>query len=481
MEKMEKKKTGDRHMVGKIICIVELVIAIVFCGMLAKLAILPGAYIGAIVAVILILSLLCLGLQFTKRKYYIVGMVLSILLSIILGIGCFYVHNVAKAMGKIGGATYKTDNMVVVVRKDDPAKTLADAENYKFGDQTAIDQNNTDKMKKKIGKLLDKSIDYNHFENVQDLGQGLLDGTIDAAVYNEGFTGLISDQIEGYEDQVRILYQYGIDSEVKQAKKKGVENTFHVYISGIDVFGPITTNSRSDVNIIMTVNPKTKQILLTTTPRDYYVEIPGISGGQKDKLTHAGIYGVDASMKTLGEVYGIDIDYYARVNFTSLIKMVDILGGVDVNSEYAFQVGPYSFQEGINHLNGEEALAFSRERHSFEAGDNQRGKNQEAVIAGMISKAMSPAILTNATELINSVSDSVETNMTEKEMSQLIRMQLKDGGAWNITSVNAVGTGDKQSCYSSGKQLLYVMHPDWNSVEEIKAKMQKIEDGEPIQ
>lgn len=230
----------------------------------------------------------------------------------------------------------------------------------------------------------------------------------------------------------------------------------------------------------MTVNPETKQILLATTPRDYYVEIPGISGGQKDKLTHAGIYGVDKSMDTLEALYGIEINYYARVNFSSLIKIIDVLGGVDVNSEYAFSAGGYSYKQGVNHLNGQQALAFSRERHSFASGDNQRGKNQEAVITAILQKAMSPAILTNANSLIASVSDSLETNMTKDEISDLIRMQLDDGSAWNIVSVNAVGTGDSQACFSSGRQLLYVMQPNMVSVSEISTKMNQVINGETV-
>ena len=247
-----------------------------------------------------------------------------------------------------------------------------------------------------------------------------------------------------------------------------------MFISGIDVAGPITTNSRSDVNIIMTVNPNTKQILLTTTPRDYYVTIPGVSGDARDKLTHAGIYGVDASMATLENLYGIDISYYARVNFTSLETIVDALGGVDVNSEVEFEKNGYSFHKGVNHMNGAQALTFSRERYSFAEGDNQRGKDQEAVLTAIIQKATSPAIIKSANEILAIVSDCVETNMTSEEMAKFINMQLNDGASWNIESQAASGKGDTQACYSSGSQLLYVMWPDEAVVANISDKMQKV-------
>ena len=275
---------------------------------------------------------------------------------------------------------------------------------------------------------------------------------------------------------MKILYQYGIETPIEQ-EDTSVEEPFNVYISGIDVSGPITTNSRSDVNIIMTVNPNTKKILLTTTPRDFYVTIPGISGDQRDKLTHAGIYGVDASMATLEQLYGIDISYYARVNFTSLITIVDALGGVDVNSEYAFEAGGYQFQQGSNHLDGEAALAFSRERYSFESGDNQRGKNQEAVLTAILQKAMSPAILTSANQILSEVSSCVETNMTQDEMAKFINMQLADGASWTIESIAAGGTGDSQACFSSGSQPLYVMWPDEAIVGDVSRRMTQILEG----
>ena len=474
---MEEKKR-KKHVVGMVISLISVMIAGIFYYLLMDLGVVPGKYMTVIAVVLAVLCIVSFALQFVRGKAFILGIIISIFLSLICGVGGYYVHSVTAAMKKVGGATYKTDNMVVIVRLDDPAQNLRDILDYTVGYQTALDNENTKKMKNELRDETDKmgepQLGYKEYDSLEGLGQALLDGEVGAVIYNEPFTEMIDELIEGYADQVRILYQYGIHTEIEEEKKTGVEAPFNVYISGIDVFGPITSNSRSDVNIIMTVNPDTKQILLTTTPRDYYVPIPGISGEAKDKLTHAGIYGVDRSMATLESIYGIDIQYYARVNFSSLIKIVDVLGGVDVNSEYAFKAGGFSFQQGMNHLTGESALAFARERHSFSAGDNQRGRNQEAVITGMINKALSPAILTNANSLLASVSDSVETNMSQDEMAQLIRRQLDEGGQWTIESVNAVGSGDKQSCYSSGRQLLYVMHPNQDSVNAISEKIKSM-------
>ena len=467
----EQKKT--LHMAGKLITLIQLILTVGLIAVIWNSGLVPTKYLVVIIVVLLILFGVTFGLQYVKNKVYIVGIVISIILSILQAIGIVYMLKADKLMADVGGANYKTDNMIVVVKKDNPASNLMDASMYRFGTQTAVDQKNTQTMLDNINKALGREVKVEQYGTVQELANALLEGRVDAAVYNQALDGLITDSIEDYSDKVRVLYHYGIETELEQ-ETADVGEPFNVYISGIDVDGPIATNSRSDVNIIMTVNPNTKKILLTTTPRDYYVQIPDISGEQRDKLTHAGIYGVDASMRTLEQLYGIDISYYARVNFSSLVKIVDTLGGVDVDSDFDFDAQGYHFQKGMNHLDGKQALAFSRERYSFEEGDNQRGKDQEKVLTAILNKAMSPAILSNASALIADVSDSVQTNMTQEEMAKFIKMQLNDGASWTIESQAASGNGDTQACYSSGDQPLYVMWPDEAVVQSISAKMNEI-------
>ncbi|CUX45971.1 LCP family glycopolymer transferase [Clostridium sp. C105KSO13] len=469
------KRGKTLHMGGKLLTLVQLILSAGLLIVIWNSGVLPMRYIIAAAVVMLVLFGITFGLQFLRNKIYIAGIVLSMLISAGMGIGIVYMLKADKLMEDVGGASYKTDNMIVVVKKESPASNLLDAKGYRFGMQKSVDQENNRLMKEDIEKALGQEIKIEEYATPSDEAEALLKGRIEAAIYNEAFAGIIDDAVEGYSDQVRILYQYGINTEIEQ-KETNIQKPFNVYISGIDVDGPITTNSRSDVNIIMTVNPNTRKILLTTTPRDYYVPILGVSGEQKDKLTHAGIYGVDVSMKTLESIYKIDISYYARVNFTSLIHIVDALGGVDVNSEYAFTTthGSYEIKKGINHMDGAIALGFSRERYSFEAGDNQRGKNQEAVLTAILNKAMSPAILTNANQIIASVGDSVETNMTQEEMAKFINLQLSDSSAWSIESAAATGTGDNQTCFSSGDEILYVMNPNEQSIQEISKKMAQV-------
>jgi len=471
MKKMKKKQRNA--LMRKMIVLIQLITLLGLTGAILMNQLLPVKYLAVIAGGLFGLWLICFGMQFLKSKVHLAGIVLSILLSVAQFTGMFYVDMANDLLDKVGGAEYKIDNMVVVVKVDDPAQSIQDAAGYMFGVHDIADNGNTDQMLVRIEEEMAEPVSTEKYGAIQEVAWALLDDEVQAAIYNEAYVPMIEEEIEDYSSMVRVLYQYEIETEIEK-EEADITEGFNVYISGIDVAGSISKNSRSDVNIIMTVNPETKKILLTTTPRDYYVEIPGISGGQKDKLTHAGIYGVDASMRTLEELYGIDISYYARVNFTSLVRIVDALGGIDVESEYSFSAGGYNFTEGTNHLNGEAALAFSRERKSFASGDRQRGKNQEAVIEGILAKAMSPAVLKNANEIIASVSDCVETNMTKKEMTEFISMQLSDSANWNIESLAADGSGSSQSCYSSGSQKLYVMIPDETVVEDIRQRMQEV-------
>lgn len=474
-QKHHHVRKNDANIAGKLITLIQLAVSVGLVIVVWNSGMVPEKYLFIAFGLLFLLFLIPFVLQFVRNKIKLVGMVISALITVVLLIVILYFTEADQMLADVGGATYKTDNMVVVVKKNDSAENILDAKNYRFGYQTAADQKNNELMLQDVETVVGRALKLVECSTVQEEAQALLDGKVEAAIYNEAFAGIIEDSIEGYSDEVRILYQYGIDTEIEQ-EETDIKEAFNIYISGIDVAGPITTNSRSDVNIIMTVNPKTNQILLTTTPRDYYVQIPGVSGEQRDKLTHAGIYGVDRSMATLEQVYDIDITYYARVNFTSLIEIVDALGGVDVESKYAFTTthGHYEIKKGMNHMDGEMALGFSRERYSFADGDRQRGKNQEAVLTAILKKAMSPAILKNANKILATVGDSVETNMSKEEMAEFINKQLAEGASWDIASQASTGTGDSQACYSSGSQKLYVMWPDEISVDTSSERIKQV-------
>ena len=259
---------------------------------------------------------------------------------------------------------------------------------------------------------------------------------------------------------------------------------FVVYLSGVDNRGELTDKARSDVNILAVVNPKTKRVALVNTPRDYYVDLAGTDS--KDKLTHAGLYGVETSMATLGNLYGVNVEHYIRINFSGFINIIDAIGGVDVYSDQAFtSVGspgyydPTTFAEGWNHLDGKSALAFARERHAFASGDIQRGINQMKVIDAMVNKLKSPALLMSFSKLMDAAADCFVTSLSQDQITALVRMQLSDLASWDIQSCSVTGTSGKSSkCYSAKGQSLYVMKPDENSVNEAKALIASVLDGE---
>ena len=265
---------------------------------------------------------------------------------------------------------------------------------------------------------------------------------------------------------------------------KITKEPFVVYLSGVDTRGDLTDKARSDVNIIAAVNPVTKQVVLINTPRDYYVDLAGTNS--KDKLTHAGLYGVQTSMDTLGNLYGVDVQHYIRINFAGFINVIDALGGVDVYSDQAFtSVGspgyydPTTFVEGWNHLDGKAALAFARERHAFKTGDVQRGINQMKVIDAMLNKIKSPALLMGFTKILDAVSDSFVTSLSQNQISALVRMQLSDFAEWNIERYTVTGSsGSSTKCYSAKGQKLYVMKPDENSVAKAKEMIAAVLGGE---
>lgn len=290
---------------------------------------------------------------------------------------------------------------------------------------------------------------------------------------------------------IGIYYLYGMDqfllSDGKKADATITKKPFSIYVTGIDTYDSNDAQNRSDVNIIITVNPRTKQILMVSTPRDYYVDLyiaddekdSGSNVG-KDKLTHAGSHGYYSSMRTLEHLYDIDLKYYMRMNFTGFEEIVDALGGVTVYNEESFtSIDGYYIEGGTVTLNGEYALAFARERKAFSNGDNQRGINQMKVIRAMIDKMMSKQMLLNYTDILNSIKQSMSSNFLAN-VAPLIKMQLKDMADWNIVSYHVVGSNGHELTYSYPNNTSYVMLPDEESIQTAKDLMQQVLKGKTI-
>jgi LCP family protein required for cell wall assembly len=476
------KEKDKKHRVGLILALIQLVLTVVCLGFIFVLNLLSVAYVAVIGIVLLLIWLIVLLTQFT-RKMHIGGKVVSVIMSVILAISSYAMLSANSLISDVTGADYKIDKMTVVVMANDPAESLNDTVNYKYGIQSVNEREKTDKAITSIEEQLDATLDIVEFDGIDSQVQALYDGQVQAIIMNEGMRGVVEDEFSEFSTDTKTLDNIEIKSEVKQSSDVDVtKDTFNVYISGIDVFGDISTNSRSDVNIIATINPQTGQVLLTTTPRDYYVAFPDVTNGAKDKLTHAGIYGVDCSMSTLEALYGdINIDFYVRVNFSGVENIIDAIGGVTVHSDYAFttHISPhYTFSEGDNEMNGSEALAFARDRKSVPGGERQRGKDQQYVIKGIINKITSPTILTNYSKILEAISGSVQTNLTDDQLKSLVKMQTEKGTEWNVISLSANGKNAREYCYSYQGKSLYVMEPDYNTIEYIEQVMQKVYDGE---
>ena len=490
--KHKRKRRGRRKnlvskTIGYLLAIVQFVLSVVLMVNVLFFDLLPMTYVGVAIGILVILLGITLLSQILAKGKGMAGKLFCIIMCIILAAGSFYLGKVNAAAGKIFGSNKSTSAIVVAVKAEDKAEKIEDAADYKFGIQysTYGDQMRTglSMIENEVGETLD----VQEYNNLIDEANALLDGEVQAIIYNSSQTSIIQEQIPEFEKTIKIIYTHNIVVEIQnEVVDSDMTEPFAVYLSGMDTYNEISSADRSDVNIIAVVNPQSHQILLVTTPRDYYVTIPNISGRQRDKLTHAGIYGIDASMATLEQLYEMDIQFFGRVNFTSLINIVDALGGLEVVSDEAFDTGWESgamihVNEGVNYFDGTSALAFCRERHALGDGDNARGRHQQAVITAMIKKMMSPAMLRGATEIIDSVSDGVDTNFSMEQIQTLIKTQLRKNPEWHIYSVSAEGYGDKRTCYSSGNTPLYVTIPNEQSVANIIDLINRVEAGEVLE
>lgn len=495
LRKKAEKRRQNRHLGGKILAILQLILSVVFMGLIFKLDVLPTKYFIAASIILILLALICFLLQFRKHAHW-AGKIISFIVILVMIFGSVYV---AKTIYTLGSVTkvkaYQTDKIVIAVLADDPAQSLADAEDYKFGIMAGNDRSKVDLAITQMNSNLDSEIETVEYNSYSEQVEALYTGKIDAMIYNQALDELIEEKNPGFLEKIRIIDNFKVETEVLMEDVPDLPITkepFIVFLSGMDVYGDLEQTSRSDVNIMACVNPTTKQVLLVSVPRDAYVEIPGITYGEKDKLTHAGMYGIQYSIAAMEEIFDLDISYYVRINFTSLIMMVDALGGIDVESDYAFSTyykqynadtdtwTYYEYKKGMNHLDGIYALAFARERMNAAGGDYQRAKNQQKVIAALLEKIKSPAFLTGYTGLLSSLEGKMDTNFTSQQLASLVKMQLNDGADWNIVSSSVYGISSEEYCASYAGSPLAVEVLDDDSIEAVKEVIDKLMKGEVI-
>ena len=374
-------------------------------------------------------------------------------------------------------SNYSNYSMSVAVLADSPIDNIGEVTSLTA--PTATDKANIQQLLEDIKTTQNKELTVEESSSYLAAYKSLLSGEAKAIVLNSVFENIIEADYPDYASKIKKIYTKDLTKTVETPKSvKG--DSFNIYVSGIDTYGPISSVSRSDVNIIMTVNRERKKILLTTTPRDSYVSIADGGNNQKDKLTHAGIYGVDASIHTLENLYGIDLNYYARLNFTSFLKLIDLIGGIDVYNDQEFRAhtnGKF-YPVGNVHLDSEQALGFVRERYSLADGDRDRGRNQQKVIVAIIQKLTSSEALKNYDTIIQGLQDSLQTNMPIETMISLINTQLEQGGSYQVTSQDLKGTGRMGlPSYAMPESNLYMMEISDSSLESVKTAIKDVMEG----
>ncbi len=482
----KRKRRAKRAAVGMFFVFIQIILLILFLMKIFYLDLLPMKYLLILNGILFLITLYTFLSQFTRA--HMIGKLLSIIMSVVLLVGFLYTAKLADTLGVITGRTTKTDIIDIMVLKDDPAASLNDALQYSFGYNTTV---NSAIVSKAIGEIeteKNTSLKTKTYTKWDDLLNDLYaNKTIQAFVVHDSVRSTLAEEYPGFEDNTRILDTVKITTEVNlsASDKKVNEEPFIVYLSGNDGEGQVSSIGRSDVNILAVINPKTRQVLLVSTPRDAFITISNSDGKSGlDKLTHAGNAGIEYSVSALENLYGLTIDYYLKLNFTGCIEIVDALGGITINSDVDFTNGyeaapeSYHFHVGENSCNGEQTLAFVRERKAFRDGDFQRGRNQEAAIKGIINKATSPAILTNYNSVLDAVSNMIFTNMSTATITSLIRGQLSNPKSWNIQSYTIDGKTDTKDCTVYNLHNVSVVIPDPDSIDTAKTFIQKTIAGE---
>ncbi len=482
----KKKEKRKKHILPKnighgILLMICMLVCAVFLSMMLLVDSFPGMYVLGIlgvIALVMLLIIILLNSRREKTKKRKIGAALAVLLILTLGVGSYYMYGTYNLFSTISAASKQMEDFHVAVLDEGSYEAVEDIREKEL----FVTTSKNSRYKEAKGMLMSEAdVSYKEVKDYLEAGSKLIDkkGKLHDNIIFVSNTNyeMMCEEIDGFKKQTKIIHTISIEIETGDfAKRVDVtKDPFNVYISGIDSSGSISNVARSDVNMVMTINPETKQILLTSIPRDMY--LPLHTYGELDKLTHSGIYGIQETTATVEDWLGIDINYYLRVNFTTLVDVVNAIDGVDVDSAYSFSssVSDYSYVTGTNHLSGEAALYFARERKQLPGGDNERIKNQQRVLTAIIDKMTSSTVLlTKYTQLLEAVGDKMQTSLSENDISAIVKAQIKDMGSWDIISNSVKGNGDMLETYSMPGRKLSVVVPDEESVTEAQKQISHI-------
>ncbi|WP_304809233.1 MULTISPECIES: LCP family glycopolymer transferase [Erysipelotrichaceae] len=468
---------------------------------IVKLGMLPEnmLMIGCVIILVIAALVMVLQLGFTRgTASKIILTTITVMMILVYGTGTYYI---SKASGLLGNVTdfgnETTTTVQVIALKDSGIKSEKDLEGKTVGSLKSISLASTQAL---IQDLSGKGVTFQdkQYDNIQGMVNGLYDKEVPAIILNDAYRGNINDledeKFRNFGTDTQVVYTYTYKTENKSTTNSVddiTKNPFTVLISGVDSRDGFAESSRSDVNMLATINPVTRTVLLTSIPRDYYVttvcdEGAGCQNGAKDKLTHTGLHGTETTKKTIESLLGIDINYTAKVNFTSVVNLVDALGGIDVDVKPGLAVDhfytndyfgtDYGVTEGINHLNGQAALCYARERYAYQDGDRQRVKNQQEVLMAIVKKATSPSVIGNYPALMDALSGAFQTDLSQDEIQSLIQFQLKEMPDWKFITYSLDGQGSTEFCAELGNNAS-VMIPDNETVVTAKKRIEAVIEG----
>ncbi len=452
-------------------------------GMAIYIGVLPIMYLILVIVIFLAIDVglysLIANRKMKKKRFY-TGMILTVLLMILLLPMGYFLYSTGDALQKISSMRDQFEEYDVIALKDSSYESLDDIKGktvYALGSQSKMNVEAREKL------ITAADVEYSDATDIMALGNRLVDdqGNLhdDLILVSQSYYDMQCEEIEGFKKNTKKIYSMDVMKRSSNSSRKinPTKDPFNVYITGIDAWGSIDKVSRSDVNMIVTINPQTRQILMTSIPRDCY--IPLHSFGEMDKLTHSGIYGVDETLETVQDWLDVDMDYYVKLNFTMVVLLINEIDGIDVYSDKAFKssVSGFTYEKGMNHMRGKKALFFARERKSFEKGDAERIKNQQKVLKALIRKVTSSrVILTSYPDILEVVSDNMTTNISRREMAALARMQLRDMDTkWNIQMTQVKCDEANRGTYSMGMgRELFVNIPKEESVEKVKQQIHDV-------
>ncbi|MCQ2493031.1 MAG: LCP family protein [Lachnospiraceae bacterium] len=504
VECMKDKSIGDNKILNVIALVIAAIMnisAIILGIKVATMGVLPGQYLVGFAIIILLVDLV-VWFTLKKKAMTVVMMLITASVAAITIYGFVAVLKVDSTIQKVTSGSNEYIRLSMVVRGDSPIDGLTSLYGanvgYIDGDIHALGILEQAKQEVMLGEIIG-------YPEAVKLAEALMNGSVDVILLNNEYIEIV-DEFEDFEEfslSVKIVYSVEIEidpnanpvqvgvglaeptedtdvttigdsSTVDIESKEYTDDSIVIYISGIDTWGSVSVRSRSDVNILAVINTKTGKMLMVNTPRDSYVSLV-TKDGSMDKLTHAGLYGIECSETALENLYGVNIDYYVRLNFSGFEEIVDALGGIDVYSEQNFRVDDTFFVVGMNHLEGEDALRFARERYSFAGmGDVQRGRNQMEVIKAIIGKMTSFSMISNYTEVLDAVGDSVMTDMPTEEIYNLVKFQLATNTVWSFETYTVIGSGGSEETYSIPGVQSYVMLLDEEMIEEARNKMEEV-------